>query len=33
MLGEGMPWHIIMVFFLIGAIVGGMNARKKEPEA
>jgi hypothetical protein len=29
MLGQGMPWHIIMVFFAIGAIIGGMNARRK----
>ncbi len=32
MLGEGMPWHIIMVFFLIGAIVGGMNANKESQQ-
>lgn len=22
MLGEGMPWHIIIVFFIIGALMG-----------
>lgn len=29
MLGQGMPWHIIMIFFIIGAVIGGMNGRKK----
>ena len=28
MLGEGMPWHIIMIFFVIG-IFAGINGGKK----
>lgn len=30
MLGEGMPWHIIMVFFALGAIIGIMNGIKQK---
>jgi hypothetical protein len=30
MLGQGMPWHIILIFFVIGAVIGGMNGRRKE---
>jgi hypothetical protein len=29
MLGEGMPWHIILVFFAIG-VFSGINGGKKE---
>lgn len=29
MLGEGMPWHIILVFFAIG-IFSGISSGKKE---
>ncbi len=29
MLGEGMPWHIIMVFFVIG-VFAGINGGKKD---
>ena len=29
MLGEGMPWNIIMVFFVIG-IFAGINSGKKD---
>jgi hypothetical protein len=29
MLGEGMPWHIILVFFVIG-IFAGINGGKKD---
>jgi hypothetical protein len=31
MLGQGMPWHIIMVFFFIGVLVGVNNGKKKVP--
>jgi len=29
MLGEGMPWHIILIFFLIG-VFAGINSGKKD---
>lgn len=29
MLGEGLPWHIIMPFFILGLILG-INSGKKE---
>jgi hypothetical protein len=29
MLGEGMPWHIILIFFAIG-VISGRNAGLKE---
>jgi len=29
MLGEGMPWHIILVFFLVGVLLG-INSGKKQ---
>ena len=29
MLGEGMPWHIILVFFFLGIIVGLLNGKKQ----
>ncbi|MCB0592933.1 MAG: hypothetical protein H6557_06085 [Lewinellaceae bacterium] len=28
MLGEGMPWHIILPFFFLGFFLGIRNARK-----
>jgi len=27
MLGEGMPWHIILTFFAIGLLMGLISAR------
>lgn len=29
MLGEGMPWHIILIFFVVG-ILFGIRSGKKE---
>jgi hypothetical protein len=27
MLGEGMPWHIIMFFFVLGIVFGAMSGK------
>jgi hypothetical protein len=30
MLGEGMPWNIIMIFFFIGMLMGINNGNRKK---
>jgi uncharacterized membrane protein len=33
MLGEGMPWHIILIFFALGVFLGrsaGLKEKKEE---
>jgi len=30
MLGEGMPWHILLPFLLLGVLVGINSVRKKD---
>lgn len=32
MLGEGMPWHIIFIFFFLGILVAINNGKKLEKE-
>jgi hypothetical protein len=29
MLGEGLPWHIVLVFFFLGALIGINNGKKQ----
>lgn len=29
MLGEGMPWHIIMFFFILAIVIGAVNAKNQ----
>jgi hypothetical protein len=33
MLGEGLPWHIVLIFFFFGVLIGINNGKKQASKA
>jgi hypothetical protein len=33
MLGEGLPWHIVLIFLFLGVLIGINNGKKQASQA